>query len=55
MPKNGGLGQARAQAAKIWEPEPLGPIEVYACVQESYIFLYGKNLLKESPCTVLKS
>ena len=29
MPKNGGLGQARAQVAKIWGPEPLGPIQVY--------------------------
>lgn len=30
MPKNGRLGQATAYIAKIWGPEPDGPIQVYA-------------------------
>ena len=36
----GGLGQARAQVAKIWGgPEPLGPIEVYAYAYLIFICL----------------
>ena len=49
MPKNGGLGQARAQVAKIWGAEPIGPIEVYAYVlaalQRVEFQFISKNLL----------